>query len=293
MSRNALMLTLPLLLAAMACNLAGLAGEQADFEATRAAFELTIQAATVEAAQPAPATEAPALDPTSDGRAEFVYENVTLRYDPLLAGQISSELIAPVPEGEGPSGALPQILQLNIGSYALVDRFHAASIQVARVADYQAVSAGAAAQIESLSGLLAGRPDLTTLDSLPFLPLFNAAQVFTAEEAYIDFGSGSGIRYLTMYAQFFNLPNNQELFYTYQGITADGQYVVSFILPIEHPDLLPSTNNLTQEEWDAVAADYDNRLAAELAKFIGVNAARLNPSLESLDAFVAGLTVGG
>ena len=45
---------------------------------------------------------------------------------------------------------------------------------------------------------------------------------------YLDFQDGSGIRYLMSYQQEGSENTSKELFYTYQGLTTDGTYYVSF-----------------------------------------------------------------
>jgi hypothetical protein len=40
------------------------------------------------------------------------------------------------------------------------------------------------------------------------------------------------VRFLTEYAQYYAPVNNKDLFYTYQGLTADGEYWVSAIFPV-------------------------------------------------------------
>ncbi len=56
---------------------------------------------------------------------------------------------------------------------------------------------------------------------MPFLPLFNAAQVMHSHVRYLDFKTGQGLRYLTMFSQGIVPINNNELIYTYQGLTSD------------------------------------------------------------------------
>ena len=65
----------------------------------------------------------------------------------------------------------------------------------------------------------------------------------TAKGKLQPFVSGIGVRFLTEYAQYFVPVNNHDLFYTYQGLTNDGQYWISVILPINHPDLPANADN--------------------------------------------------
>ena len=61
-----------------------------------------------------------------------------------------------------------------------------------------------------------------------------------AQMRYVGFQSGAGVRYLAQYGQAYAPINNQELFYTFQGLTADGAHCVVAILPVS-ATFLPAT----------------------------------------------------
>ena len=71
---------------------------------------------------------------------------------------------------------------------------------------------------------------------------FNPGHVIASNIDTIPFQNGSGVRFLTEYAQYFAYVNNTDLFYHYQGLTADGQYYVIVILPLTAPVLPPDSN---------------------------------------------------
>ena len=75
-------------------------------------------------------------------------------------------------------------------------------------------------------------------EELPFLPNQHAGQVLHAQEKFLSFKNGTGIRYITQLSQAaFPLINNMDAFYTFQGLTSDGQYYVSVIMPVNLPYL--------------------------------------------------------
>jgi hypothetical protein len=82
---------------------------------------------------------------------------------------------------------------------------------------------------------------------MPFLPLFNAAQVMHTHVQYLDFKTGQGLRYLTMFSQGIVPINNNELIYTYQGLTSDRRYYVAAVLPVTHPSP-PADGNVSGKE---------------------------------------------
>lgn len=81
-----------------------------------------------------------------------------------------------------------------------------------------------------------------TADQLPAVPFFNSAQVFASNIQAISFQNGSGIRFLTEYGQYPAPANNHELFYQFQGFSADGEYYIVAIFPITAPGLGESSD---------------------------------------------------
>ena len=49
---------------------------------------------------------------------------------------------------------------------------------------------------------------------------------------YLDFQNGSGVRYLLSYQEESSKESSTELFYTYQGLTTDRKYYVSFVFQV-------------------------------------------------------------
>lgn len=94
-------------------------------------------------------------------------------------------------------------------------------------------------RIAQLRDLLLRRPALAPVRELPYLPLPNAAQVVHAAGAYLTFPGGSGLRYLTLFRQDFSPFLRREVLYTFQGLTSDGRFYVSFAFPVA-PSLLPA-----------------------------------------------------
>ena len=109
--------------------------------------------------------------------------------------------------------------------------------------------------------------------------------------AFVDFENGRGVRFLTEYAQYFAPINNTDLFYTFQGLTSDGQYYVAAILPVAHPSLPADASQIPGDDPEAFADIYDtyvNDIALQLAAY---DAAEFTPDLALLDAMIASLEV--
>ncbi|MFW6183831.1 MAG: hypothetical protein ACOC8X_08535, partial [Chloroflexota bacterium] len=102
--------------------------------------------------------------------------------------------------------------------------------------EYAALSEQAAQEIRHLQQLVKTRT-ASIQEPLPFLSVLNAQQMLQVKFTYVDFDGGAGIRYLTQYGQAVTPVNNTELFYTFQGLTDDGETYIAAIFPVAHPDL--------------------------------------------------------
>jgi DNA-binding CsgD family transcriptional regulator len=199
-----------------------------------------------------------------------------------------------VPAASG-YATFPQHIRISLVDYPLQgqDTLHTPQIEVFPAAEYRALHACIEAEMSGLENILstqnASLPVQSTCafspDALPMLPDQHAAQVFHALEKTLPFQNGSGVRYITQYSQaHFPAVDNKELFYTFQGLTSDGKYYVSVVLPVrlEALDNMPTPQSAEQSANDFQSAR--NQLQE--------SSASIQPSLEALDALVQSLTVG-
>lgn len=132
-------------------------------------------------------------------------------------------------------GQYPGHLIFYLDGYQIAEHFHTARIEVYPADLLARYSPGSAEYLPKVKDTIAtGNLDQ---QEIPFLPLVNAAQVLHARQESIDFKSGGGYRFLTVYSQAFMPVTNHELFYAYQGLTSDGKYLVAAYLPINAPIL--------------------------------------------------------
>jgi hypothetical protein len=119
----------------------------------------------------------------------------------------------------------PAYNQSLIQSYPLAGAFHEPRIFVYPVSEYVQMVPDVGGIVDELKTIInsSGAP---MPENLPFLPAFNAAQIFHSNEQVIQFQSGTGIRFLTQYAQAPYPVNNNSLFYTFQGLTSDGTFTL-------------------------------------------------------------------
>lgn len=114
------------------------------------------------------------------------------------------------------------------------------------------------------------------LESIPILPESDGAEFLHAQENYLKFnnGLGSGVSFISVYGNGDPPVNESDFFYTFQGITSDNKYYVSFFWPIKATGL---PKDLPLEKSKA----YVQKLAR----------AKFSPSLEVLDKVVSSITL--
>ena len=183
----------------------------------------------------------------------------------------------------------PTHTEITLQGYAQPDSLQMPRILVYPTSDFVMLNDAAAAQIDALRQLLTTEPLLVEAQTLPFLPLLNAAPVLHAQEQYLDFANGRGVRYLTQYEQAATPVNNQELFYTYQGLTDDGAYYVAAVFPVSHPDLPADVSAVPEGMSD----DYETYLNNVTEQLNVAAAAAFTPDLTLLDTVINSLQVTG
>ena len=206
----------------------------------------------------------------------------------VAAGAEVTTILPDDPNQGWPELALPARRAVNFSGYAIQDHFHTPVIYVYAYDKLVQGGTYGATMAATLQGLLSDPEfDLHAEGSLPFLPPFNAAQVFHVLEQRLDSEHGSGIRYLTLYSQALVGVDNYDIFYTYQGLSADGRYYIAAVLPIN--STLLSDDELTQAELETVAIDYEAYLTSMTDTLREDNGASLTPTLAALDAMMMSL----
>lgn len=151
-------------------------------------------------------------------------------------------------------------------------------------------------QPNALQALLQDRPDLSTYVGvseirLPFLPWINSGQMLRSHPQYVEIaGVGSGIRYVTRHSQEADHLTDKQIFYTFQGIMADGAYYVSAILPVK-TGVLPEEVDTSDIDWDEFGANYSEYYLPEtFMRIDSLPDEAFNPSLTTLDTLIQSVT---
>ncbi|MBI5965748.1 MAG: hypothetical protein HY863_19900 [Chloroflexi bacterium] len=259
----------------------------------------TIVAATFQSlTSAAPATEMSTPMPTPINGTIVAVNNISFVIPTEIGSGAGAETIEAVPPSDDmPYWEIgPTYNRYLIQGYSLADTFHKPMIFVYPVDEYIQMNADIVTVIDKLKTII-NSPGQPLPESLPFLPVFNAAQVFHSNEQLLAFQNGTGIRFLTQYAQAPYPVNNHSLFYTFQGLTNDGAYYVSAILPINAAFLSADGEPGTPLPADGVPFDWENfenvtqhfELVKQKLNATDPNA--FNPTLINLDALIQSIEI--
>jgi hypothetical protein len=174
--------------------------------------------------------------PTQANGTPVSFENVSFVIPSELAASANTETMTSVTSNSGaPWEVVPTHLRFTLTGYQLQGKFHEPRILVYPAEEYANLNSNAAEQIENIKKILAGATILK--ETFPRIPGFNAEPLIAAHIQLLPFQNGSGIRWLTQYAQYAAPINNNELFYNFDGLTDDGKFYVIAILPVNAPIL--------------------------------------------------------
>lgn len=239
-----------------------------------------------EITEPVVATEIPPTEAPAEGYS-FTYNNIEMIIPYEVASGAQGETIEAVTSGDSWQNN-PEYDVCNLEGYPLDITFHSPMIQVFPVEEYTNLNPDVTDIINQLKTLLAARDYAPS--SIPFLPFWNAGALFTARVEYLDFQNGSGVRYLTQYGQAFWPINNYDMFYSFQGITSDGKYYISAVLPISHPSL-PQMGDDYTGSMDDLYANYDGYLSSILPEINGWRDDEFMPAISGLDTLIESIRI--
>jgi hypothetical protein len=126
----------------------------------------------------------------------------------------------------------------------------------------------------------------SALYSAPFLPPINAATTFIGTQKYMSFESGSAIRSLVQITQQPNPIPEDEVFYSFQGLTSDGKYYVSGRFPAFLTGAHPTPIGSTDPNW---VNEYNQGLVQQIDRS---GNSEFVPNLDKLDQMMASVHIG-
>ena len=300
-SKTAVLLTfITLLLGTLACSIdLGNGGEDADvsIQQTVVSLQMTQNAMENQNQPDVPVEKVPEPEtaelPTEEALEEqpdIAYEGVEFSFSPNIAQNVTPTTIQGQNLGEEsmPGDTYPTHIEFTFENYPAGNQYHTPMIMIYPTEDYYSISPYAADIIDRLKQTLITQPVGGAFTDFPFLPMWNAAQMFSARVGYFEFQNGSGVRYLTMYGQALWPVDNQSLFYTYQGLTNDHQYYIAAVLPVTHMGL-PNEGQI--DDYLAFEENWDTYIADTLAWLEAQDPNSFVPNLNELDAMMASFNI--
>jgi hypothetical protein len=181
-----------------------------------------------------------------------------------------------------------------------------AQVKIFRTEDFPGYGddhpSGFTGQLEALKVLIADgvgsdrceSPHSGASGPLPYLPWINMAQTFCAQPQILEFAGGRGVRYITQFSQGPGPVLDQQVFYTFQGLTDDGRFYIAAFFPTEtgifpvEPPPCPECGDADYNPFDAWAAV----LSDQLRLLNAVSGAEFSPDLALLDDLIASIRIG-
>lgn len=223
------------------------------------------------------------------------FGGVTFSFDNQLAQSAKGETTKAVPVSEGPAlgGATPASIRFLFNDSKVADFFdpRLAQVEVYKTDDWTKLDPSTAKTVADLQAMLKDKPAAFAKE-IPFVPPANAQQVFHAQTKYLDFQNGSGVGFVTYYAQDVSPVTADRIFYTFQGLTGDGKYYVTVFYPVT-TKLLPTDyktalGGMSDDEWGKQYPQYLDKLVKDLD---GLNPAAYTPNLMLIEQMIESISV--
>ncbi len=224
---------------------------------------------------------------------EFEYAGIQFSYNTTLATDVIGEHVP----GEPTTHALPSLetgspdhLRVSFDHNTAPGIFdpHDAQLLIFPVNEYRIIFGIVHDTIAKLQRLITEKPEAFE-KPLPFLPPITTEQRFAIQPQYLDFQNGTGIRYITHYSRKAQVIEDRDIFYTYQGLTHDGQHYVTFVFPLvaeglENPAGAGREADTSEENYNAYLEEAEQQLQQlALSDYV--------PDIVKLDALITSLSV--
>jgi hypothetical protein len=214
--------------------------------------------------------------------------DITLDYT-AVAQSVTAETVEAVSASAGGAAnkVMPQYHRLTLEGYPTTNPIYKPQIFIFPAGDLAEANETAGKIAADLQALLQSQQ---AGDQMPFLPLaFSSIQAMDAQVQYLDFKSGKGVRFLTQFNNGMAPINNVGLIYTFQGLTHDGKYYVSAVLPVTSPEL--SADQTFSEQEAKAGQDYMDYLSETVQMLNQQPTGSFTPGLAKLDALVQSIDV--
>ena len=277
-----LVISIGLILFGLACALTGGgAGGSPDAEE-----QIAAAVAQTLAAEAAPPPDVDSTEEVLSPVPDILFEGVSFSYDHTLAETVSPENDPGMVDEANEFWNIPPHLKFTFSNWILAEAFHDAAIRVYPAENFRAVNSSISDHLDNLQMVIDTQPG--DHDDIRVGDLFNAAQFIRSQVDYLDFQNGRGVRFLSQYGQAAWPIGWPHLFYTFQGLTDDGAFYISIILPVHHPSLPYPDDVVMDDAFYDYFVNYRTEIQTQLN---GEDPASFEPTLLILDALVETLLV--
>ena len=180
--------------------------------------------------------------------------------------------------------AEPQHLELTFPGYPLMNTRHVPHLNMYDTARFRDVNPNVGSLLDQLQDLLQSHP--VAPDTVPLISLFNAAQMLTADVAYLDFDGGTGVRFVTQYGQAVWPINNYDLFYAFTGLSEDGSRLIVAVMPIANLALPDDPENVIAGDMESFAEGFQDYIVQTEAMLNAAAPGSFTPDLDLLDGLM-------
>ena len=254
----------------------------------------TIVAATMQALSETQVTHVEVL-PTQTPQPSGIpinFENITIIIPNGLASGATGEKF-PADPTDTVAGGWPAYIGFTLSSYLLQDMRMPPTIRIFSAEEFRLRDPTVNERMDSLKSILSN-PN-ASLDKLPILPIQMAGPLIQAQTQVINFQNGSGIRYLTQFAQYPAIVSNHELFYNFIGLSQDGKYFISAVLPVNVAFLPADSNPQTVVPTGGIPSPPNGGnevyYTAVMEKLNRTDPTAFSPSLPMLDALIQSVSI--
>jgi hypothetical protein len=238
--------------------------------------------------------------PTTSRVAEF--QSVRFSYDPALFTEVKAQT-APEAIMGNENWSKPQHILFTLTSYVAqpTPRLQRPKIAVYSVADFEKINTYFSQDaLPELRNLLTQRPSIMQ-SPLKLPPDLSGCCFAYMQVAYIKFQNGSGVRFVSYQRGQSVMPlANVNLYYVFHGLTNDGKYYLSALLPLNVSFLperpyseiatipTPAPNGANLEARINATIVFNEQVIQKIAKLAPAN---FTPGLKLLDGMIQSLQV--
>jgi heat shock protein HslJ len=151
---------------------------------------------------------------------------------------------------------------------------------------------GVRENVAKLEQIIAGEsepPPSTGVPILPYEQVGGVADLFV-QGKFLEIGQGHGLRFVSRFPQGPSpvTRDDPSLFYTFQGMSADGRYLVAFFYPVT-TGKLPGSDEVSDAERTEADSNPDAYLEEKTAELNKLAASDWEPDLRILDGAISSL----